>query len=465
LRKREIKITPDLSKELSDGTVLIALTEALTGKHFGGKIHPHPDKEILKIENVAMAVEFMKPYTALDINPKDIVDGQLKIILGLIWRLILNFQVMETQEDSGKGTAAERNREAKKKLIEWARAKTEGYKGVQIDDVDKSFQDGLAFCALVNKYNPKLLDYDALDPKNVKHNIELALRIAEEEMGIPMLIDPEDLANPDPTARPDEQCIMTYLSEFPRAFLAKIEEEVGEVGEAKNSYIQPPEPVVIPVENEDHKRAEEELRLKDEELKRKDEEFRRRDEEYKLKEEELRRAQAEKADLAEKEILADKERKAKLQKEQEELDKIRRENEELRSRLNQLKNKLIGKLKVTIVEARGLRVSETLGVRPDPYCTATLERQREKTKAAKKTQSPKWDAEYTFYVSDPNAELDITVWDYERFTKDNVLGCVIIQPHTLTDKEEVTKWYPLQPKKADKKVTGEILIKTVLAKE
>jgi len=88
-----------------------------------------------------------------------------------------------------------------------------------------------------------------------------------------------------------------------------------------------------------------------------------------------------------------------------------------------------------------------------------------KTKAAKKTQSPKWDAEYTFYVSDPNAELDITVWDYERFTKDNVLGCVIIQPHTLTDKEEVTKWYPLQPKKADKKVTGEILIKTVLAKE
>jgi len=86
-------------------------------------------------------------------------------------------------------------------------------------------------------------------------------------MGIPMLIDPEDLANPDPTARPDEQCIMTYLSEFPRAFLAKIEEEVGEVGEIKNSYAES-EQVVIPVPQhaEDAKRAEEELRRRDEEF-------------------------------------------------------------------------------------------------------------------------------------------------------------------------------------------------------
>jgi len=368
---------------------------------------------------------------------------------------------METVEDSGKGTAQERNRDAKKKLIEWARIKTQGYKGVQIDDVDKSFQDGLAFCALVNKYNPKLLDFDSLDQKNVKHNIELAFRIAEEEMGIPMLIDPEDLANPDPTARPDEQCIMTYLSEFPRAFLAKIEEEVGEVGEVKNSYVEP-EHIIIssPHHEEDAKKAEEELRLKDEELRRRDEEFKRKDEEFRLKEEELRKAQAEKESLVE----LEKDRKARLLKEQEELEKIRRENDELRNRLNQLKNKLIGKLKVTIVEARGLRVSDTFGVRPDPYCTATLERQREKTKTAKKTQSPKWDAEYTFYVSDPNAELDITVWDFERFTKDNVLGHVIIQPHAL-DAAELTKWYPLQSKKADKKVTGEILIKTVISKE
>jgi len=188
--------------------------------------------------------------------------------------------------------------------------------------------------------------------------------------------------------------------------------------------------------------------------------FKRKDEEFRLKEEELRKAQAEKESLVE----LEKDRKARLLKEQEELEKIRRENDELRNRLNQLKNKLIGKLKVTIVEARGLRVSDTFGVRPDPYCTATLERQREKTKTAKKTQSPKWDAEYTFYVSDPNAELDITVWDFERFTKDNVLGHVIIQPHAL-DAAELTKWYPLQSKKADKKVTGEILIKTVISKE
>jgi len=196
-------------------------------------------------------------------------------------------------------------------------------------------------------------------------------------------------------------------------------------------------------------------------LRRKDEEFRLKDEELKRKEEELRKANKDKDMLVE----LERERQEALLREQQELERIRRENDELRNRLNQLKSKLIGKLKVTIVEARGLRVSDTFGVKPDPYCTATLERQREKTKTQKKTQSPKWEAEYTFYVSDPNAELDIVIWDHERFSKDAVLGHVVIQPYTLQDNVEVAKWYPLQPKKTDKKVTGEILLKTVLAKD
>jgi hypothetical protein len=48
-------------------------------------------------------------------------------------------------------------------------------------------------------------------------------QIAEDHLGIPQVIDPRDMVNPDPNLRPDEQCIMTYLSEFPRAFLNLLE--------------------------------------------------------------------------------------------------------------------------------------------------------------------------------------------------------------------------------------------------
>ena len=44
--------------------------------------------------------------------------------------------------------------------------------------------------------------------------------VAEQNLGIQPMLDPLDMCNPNPEARPDEQCIITYLSQFPKAFLA-----------------------------------------------------------------------------------------------------------------------------------------------------------------------------------------------------------------------------------------------------
>ena len=50
-------------------------------------------------------------------------------------------------------------------LQEWCRRSLEGYKGVCITDMSSSWQSGLAFCALIHRYRPDLLDFDSLDQK------------------------------------------------------------------------------------------------------------------------------------------------------------------------------------------------------------------------------------------------------------------------------------------------------------
>lgn len=56
-----------------------------------------------------------------------------------------------------------------------------------------------------------MIDYDSLDKNNAAYNLQLAFDVAEQQLGIPKLLDVEDLLN---TPRPDERSVMTYISEY-----------------------------------------------------------------------------------------------------------------------------------------------------------------------------------------------------------------------------------------------------------
>lgn len=55
---------------------------------------------------------------------------------------------------------------------------------------------------------PDLLDYSSLRPDRPLHNLNTAFHVAEQELGIAQLLDPEDIA----ALQPDERSIMTYIS-------------------------------------------------------------------------------------------------------------------------------------------------------------------------------------------------------------------------------------------------------------
>ena len=48
----------------------------------------------------------------------------------------------------------------------WCKRGLEGYRGVRITDMSSSWRDGLAFCALIHRYRPDLIEWEKLDHKD-----------------------------------------------------------------------------------------------------------------------------------------------------------------------------------------------------------------------------------------------------------------------------------------------------------
>lgn len=86
---------------------------------------------------------------------------------------------------------------------------------MEVRDFSGSWNDGLAFCALLDIHRPDLIDYDDLDKSDHRGNMQLAFDIASKEIGIPDLLDVEDVCD---VAKPDERSLMTYIAYWFHAF-------------------------------------------------------------------------------------------------------------------------------------------------------------------------------------------------------------------------------------------------------
>ncbi|XP_046506805.1 spectrin beta chain, erythrocytic isoform X3 [Equus quagga] len=197
----------DLYRDLRDGRMLIRLLEVLSGETL-----PRPTKGKMRIhclENVDKALQFLKEQRVHleNMGSHDIVDGNHRLVLGLIWTIILRFQIQDivVQTQEGRET-----RSAKDALLLWCQMKTADYPQVKVTDFTTSWKDGLAFNALIHKHRPDLIDFDKLKDSNARHNLEHAFDVAEHQLGIIPLLDPEDVF----TENPDEKSIITYVVAF-----------------------------------------------------------------------------------------------------------------------------------------------------------------------------------------------------------------------------------------------------------
>jgi len=100
---------------------------------------------------------------------------------------------------------------------------------------------------------------------------------------------------------------------------------------------------------------------------------------------------------------------------------------------------------------------EIIGAKSDPYIRLKLENQEYKTKTAKRTIAPKYDQDFEFFVTEKNSELELAVWHWDRFRKDEFMGRATLKIYTL--KEGTAQlWLPLEKIKDSDKVSGDILV-------
>ncbi|KAF2142847.1 uncharacterized protein K452DRAFT_269340 [Aplosporella prunicola CBS 121167] len=224
LSVRNLVIT-DLCPDLSDGVLLIHLLEILSQESLG-RYASKPKLRVQRFENVNKALDFVKGrgIQMVNMGAEDVVDGNKKIILGLIWTLILRFTISDI---NAEGLSA------KEGLLLWCQRKTACYDEVEVRNFSDSWNDGLAFCALLDIHRPDLIDYDALDKNDHHGNMKLAFEIASKEIGIPDLLDVEDVCD---VAKPDERSLMTYIAYWFHAFSQM--ERVENAGRRVEKFVQ-----------------------------------------------------------------------------------------------------------------------------------------------------------------------------------------------------------------------------------
>uniref|UniRef100_A0A673BMK2 Plectin b n=1 Tax=Sphaeramia orbicularis TaxID=375764 RepID=A0A673BMK2_9TELE len=201
LMKAQRHVT-DLYEDLRDGHNLISLLEVLSGETLPrekGRMRFH------KLQNVQIALDFLRhrQVKLVNIRNDDIADGNPKLTLGLIWTIILHFQISDIQVNGQSEDMT-----AKEKLLLWSQRMTDGYQGIRCDNFTTSWRDGKLFNAVIHKHYPRLVDMGKVYRQTNLENLEQAFGVAERDLGVTRLLDPEDVDVP----HPDEKSIITYVS-------------------------------------------------------------------------------------------------------------------------------------------------------------------------------------------------------------------------------------------------------------
>ncbi|XP_072186986.1 utrophin isoform X1 [Excalfactoria chinensis] len=194
----------DMFTDLKDGRKLLDLLEGLTGKPLPkerGSTRVHALNNV----NRVLQVLHQNNVELVNIGGTDIVDGNHKLTLGLLWSIILHWQVKDVMKNIMSDL---QQTNSEKILLSWVRQSSRPYSQVNVLNFTTSWADGLAFNAVIHRHKPEFFSWDKVIMMSPIERLEHAFSIAKNHLGIEKLLDPEDVAVP----LPDKKSIIMYLT-------------------------------------------------------------------------------------------------------------------------------------------------------------------------------------------------------------------------------------------------------------
>uniref|UniRef100_A0A3P8TDP0 Calponin-homology (CH) domain-containing protein n=1 Tax=Amphiprion percula TaxID=161767 RepID=A0A3P8TDP0_AMPPE len=192
----------DMFSDLRDGRKLLDLLEGLTGttKERGStRVHS------LNNVNKVLQVLHQNNVDLVNIGGTDIVDGNHKLTLGLIWSIILHWQVKDVMKDIMSNL---QQTNSEKILLSWVRQCTRSYPEVNVLNFTTSWSDGLALNGILHHFRPNAFSWDQVVKLSPVERLDHAFTVAKDQLAIERLLDPEDVA----VQLPDKKSIIMYIT-------------------------------------------------------------------------------------------------------------------------------------------------------------------------------------------------------------------------------------------------------------
>lgn len=213
-------LVTDVTKDLSDGLVLIELINKISAETECSSyrltpVHKKPSFRLQKLENVDDALQYCRLVLKINtctISAENVVEGNLKLVLGLIWSLFV-YSSSRLISLSNEGTSIG---EIKAILLAWVNdlGRRRAISHVSNFNKDWSLQQemrpDLIFASILDFYAPNFVNYsEILEGKRVA-NLSMIITRAADELGIPRLAEAEDFN----VLVPEEKCVIFYVLEW-----------------------------------------------------------------------------------------------------------------------------------------------------------------------------------------------------------------------------------------------------------
>ncbi|XP_068198088.1 utrophin isoform X3 [Antennarius striatus] len=194
----------DLFSDLKDGRKLLDLLEGLIGTALTkerGSTRVHSLNNVNKV----LQVLHQNNVDLVNIGGTDIVDGNHKLTLGLIWSIILHWQVKDIMKDVMSNL---QQTNSEKILLSWVRQCSRSYPEVNVLNFTTSWADGLAFNSILHHFRPGAFSWNEVVRLSPVERLDHAFSVARNQLGIERLLDPEDVA----VQLPDKKSIIMYVT-------------------------------------------------------------------------------------------------------------------------------------------------------------------------------------------------------------------------------------------------------------